>query len=59
MNIRSSATCMYVVDLDSLQNPDDVKNDNFGAWTHSGSHDQKFEACMNTMGKLEIGKGVY
>ena len=50
---------MYVVDLDSLQNPDDVKNDNFGAWTHSGSHDQKFEACMNTMGKLEIGKGVY
>ena len=57
LNIQSSAT--YVVDLDLLKHPDDVKKDNFGVWTHSGSHYQKFEARVNAMGNLEIGKGVF
>jgi len=35
LDIVSSST--YAVDLDCLQHPDDVKKDNFGVWTHSGS----------------------
>ena len=57
LNIQSSST--YVVDLDLLKHPDDVKKDNFGVWTHSGSHYQKFEARVNATGNLEIGKGVF
>ena len=47
----------YVVDLDSLQHPDDVK-DNFGVWKHSGSHDLKFETRINSSGELEIGRSL-
>ena len=57
LEIQSSST--FIVDLDSLQHPDDVKKDNFGVWTHSGSHDQKFESCINASGDLEIGKNVF
>jgi len=31
-NVSSST---YVVDLDCLQHPDDLKKDNFGVWTHT------------------------
>ena len=57
LNIQKSST--FVVDLDSLQHPDDVKKDNFGVWTHSGSHDQKFESRINAAGNLEIGKSLF
>ena len=36
----------FVVDLDSLQHPDDVKKDNFGVWMHSGFHDQKLNPVL-------------
>ncbi len=55
--IEKSST--YVVDLDSLQDPGDVKKDNFGVWKHSGSHDLKFESRVTEDGELEIGKGVF
>lgn len=48
----------YVVDLDTLQHPDDVKKDNFGVWKHSGSHDLKFESRINSSGDLEIGRSL-
>lgn len=32
---RSAA---YIVDISKLDHPDDVKKDNFGIWSHSGSH---------------------
>lgn len=35
-NIVQSAT--YVVNITKLADPEDVKNDNFGVWKHSGSH---------------------
>ena len=57
LDIQNSST--FVVDIDSLQHPDDVKKDNFGVWTHSGSHDQKFESRINASGDLEIGKTVF
>ena len=57
LDIQKSGT--FVVDLDSLQHPDDVKKDNFGTWTHSGSHDQKFESRINAAGNLEIGKPLF
>ena len=47
------------MDLDSLQHPVDVKKDNFGVWTHSGSHDQKFESRINASGDLEIGRSLF
>ena len=48
-----------MVDLDYLQDPHDVKKDNFGVWVHSGSHDQKFDSRLNESGELEIGKGTF
>ena len=39
--VKHSST--YIIDLDSLKHPHDVKKDNFGVWNHSGSHDMKFE----------------
>ena len=56
LDIQRSST--FVVDLDSLQHPDDVKKDNFGVWTHSGSHDQKFESRINAAGILEVGRSL-
>ena len=53
-----STSSSYVVDLNSLQHPDDVKKDNFGVWTHSGSHDLKFETRINSSGQLEIGRSL-
>ena len=38
LNITRSAT--YVVDVSKLAHPDDVKQDSFGIWKHSGSHTQ-------------------
>lgn len=55
--ILSQAAHMYVVDLDCLQHPD-VKKDNFGVWTHSGSHTHQFLSCIN-QGKVEIGRSVF
>ena len=48
-----------VIDLDSLQDPGDVKKDNFGVWKHSGSHDIKFESRTTEDGGVEIGKGMF
>ena len=42
MNIENSST--FVVDLDSLKHPDDVKKDEFGRWLYSGSHVQTYFA---------------
>ena len=33
-----------------------LKKDNFGTWTHSGSHD---ESRINAAGNLEIGKPLF
>ena len=46
------------MDLDALDHPDDVKRDNFGVWTHSGSHDIKFESRIDESGNLKIGRSV-
>ena len=35
-NVYKSAT--YIIDVSQLSHPDDVKQDNFGSWKHSGSH---------------------
>jgi len=34
----------YVIDMSKLLHPDIVKNDNFGAWKHSGSHPWPYRA---------------
>ena len=41
-NISRSAT--YIVDVSKLKHPDDIKNDCFGSWKHSGSHPQTYKA---------------
>ena len=40
--ITQSST--FVVDLDGLHHPDDVKKDEFGKWNYSGSHVVTYEA---------------
>lgn len=55
LNIESSGT--FVIDLDSLEDPDDIKKDNFGVWDHSGSHNVKFDCCISG-GEVHIGRGV-
>ena len=40
--IAKSST--FVVNLNSLKQPDDVKKDEFGKWCYSGSHSQVYQA---------------
>lgn len=40
-NITKSST--FVVDVLSLQHPDDIKKDEFGIWNYSGSHPQAYK----------------
>ena len=41
-NVRRSST--YVIDLESLKHPDDIKKDDFGKWMYSGSHSVSYAA---------------
>ena len=54
MNIENSST--FVVDLDSLKHPDDVKKDEFGRWLYSGSHVQTYLAWKEDGNKLKFEK---
>ena len=47
----------YVIDLNSLLDPEDVKRNNFRVWGHSGSYTITFESRISEKGELEIGKG--
>lgn len=49
-NVTQSAT--FIIDLDRLKHPDDVKKDEFGRWNYSGSHVHLYRAC----GELEFEK---
>ena len=49
-DIKFSGT--FLIDLDSLQHPDDAKRDNFGKWKQSGSHTIPFQAWYSEEGKL-------
>ena len=42
-----SISSTFVVDISKLAHPDDVKNDNFGIWSHSGSHPQAFRVTFD------------
>lgn len=53
MVTRSST---YVVDITKLAHPDDVKNDNFGTWYHSGSHPQPFKVHVEKDGYVQVEK---
>ena len=49
--INVSVSSTFVVDLNSLEHPDDIKKDEFGKWKYSGSHSVPYMA-WNT------GKGL-
>ena len=49
--MAQSAT--FVVDLESLQHPDDIKKDDFGKWIYSGSHSVSY-AAYQTNRKLDF-----
>ena len=53
-NVVKSAT--YIVDIGKLEHPDDVKNDNFGTWKHSGSHPQAYRVQVEDDGYLYVEK---
>ena len=40
---RCFSSSTYVVDITKLAHPDDIKSDNFGVWSHSGSHPLVFK----------------
>ena len=54
MQISRSST--YVVDMSSLDHPDDVKKDNFGVWVHSGSHPQAYKVHTEEDGFMTVEK---
>ena len=54
INITQSAT--YVVNLEMLEHPDDIKNDNFGKWQHSGSHPLLFRVHVESDNYMYIEK---
>lgn len=51
-NVTCSAT--FVVDTCKLQNPKDIKKDEFGIWKYSGSHPQPFLITVEEGGSLWI-----
>ena len=53
---KVSCSSTYVIDLSKLAHPDDVKNDNFGVWSHSGSHPQTFRVHIETDGYMRVEK---
>ena len=54
VNIVKSAT--YIIDISKLKHPDDVKNDNFGTWKHSGSHPQVYKVQVEDDGSFHVEK---
>ena len=42
-----SVSSTFIVNISKLAHPDDVKNDNFGVWVHSGSHPQVFKVHVD------------
>lgn len=53
-NITESST--FVVDVHSLQHPDDIKKDEFGIWNYSGSHPQAYRVYHEEDGHLTVEK---
>ena len=51
-SINQSAT--YVVDLDCLEHPDDIKKDDFGKWNYSGSHVLHYQVEKTPGGELVL-----
>ena len=54
VSITSSAT--YVIDITKLADPEDVKNDNFGSWSHSGSHPTTYRVNVQEDGYIRVEK---
>ena len=54
MQVTCSST--FVVDLDSLKHPDDVRKDEFGKWNYSGSHLVTYSAWELPSGRLQFKK---
>ena len=50
MGITTSAT--FVVDIDSLRHPDDIKKDEFGKWLYNVSHLHVYVAWKDDDDKL-------
>ena len=51
---RISKSATYVVDISKLKHPDDIKNDMFGSWKHSGSHPQTYKHKLKMMDMFEL-----
>ena len=47
---RISKSATYVVEISKLKHPDDIKNDMFGSWKHSGFHPQTYKAQIEDDG---------
>ena len=54
--VVKSATYVIDISISKLLHPDDVKNDNFGAWKHSGSHPQPYRAQVEEDGYVRVEK---
>ena len=54
LDLSRSAT--YIVDVSKLKHPDDIKNDCFGSWKHSGSHPQTYKAQVEEDGYVRTEK---
>ena len=46
----------FVIDLDSLKHPDDVRKDEFGKWNYSGSHLVYYSVLESMSGELQFEK---
>jgi hypothetical protein len=52
IDIQRSST--FIIDLDTLEHPDDAKHDKFGKWNHCGSHTIPFQAWYTEEGILRF-----
>ena len=52
--VEESST--YIINITKLADPEDVKNDNFGSWSHSGSHPTTYKVHVNKDGYVNVEK---
>ena len=55
-SVRPTNIVKSIIDISQLEHLDDVKNDNFGTWKHSGSHPQLYRVHVEDDGDLHVEK---
>lgn len=54
--IGASHSSTFIINLSSLEHPDDIKKYSFGKWEHSGSHPEVFTCTFDEADSVSVEK---